>query len=209
MRGRLIAFEGIDGCGKTTQARLLKERLGREAVLTSEPGGTELGVELRRLLLGTSLRALSSRAEALLLGADRAEHVAQVISPALEEGRWVVTDRYAGSTLAYQGYGRGIDLDELRSLVSFATAGLEPDLNLLVEVPVRTARERMRGVAPDRLEQLDEDFHRRVEDGYEKLASGDPSRWAVVDGTAAVDEVARAVDAEIEARFGPLPVSAS
>lgn len=206
MRGRLIAFEGIDGCGKTTQARLLKDRLGEDAVLTFEPGATALGEELRQLLLGASLRVLSHEAEALLLAADRAEHVAALILPAIEDGKWVVTDRYVGSTLAYQGYGRGIDLHELRKLSSFATGGLRPDLSVLMDVPLDVARERMRGHAADRLEKLGEDFHTRVRDGYIDLASADPPHWVVIDGTRSVDEIASAVQAEIEARLGPLPV---
>ncbi len=207
MRGRLIAFEGIDGCGKTTQARLLKHRLGGDAVLTFEPGATALGEQMRELLLGPSLRNLSVRAEALLLAADRAEHVAQVIRPAVEGGRWVVTDRYVGSTLAYQGFGRGMDLAELRQLSLLATDGVWAELNILIDVPVEVARERIRGVEADRLERLGEDFHVRVRDGYLELASLDPSRWVLVDGDRSVDQVARAVNGEIDARFGPPAVT--
>ncbi len=149
-RGRLIALEGIDGCGKSTQAHRLSERLG--AVLTFEPGATRLGTELRRLLLDRDQPPVSDRSEALLMAADRAQHVAEVVVPALDAGTWVVTDRFSASTLAYQGYGRGLDLSELSQLVRWATGGLQADLTVLVEVPVAVASGRRTGIAGDRLE---------------------------------------------------------
>jgi dTMP kinase len=208
VRGRLIALEGIDGCGKSTQARLLAQWIGEpNVVLTSEPGATPLGVRLRQLLLDPARPGVSARAEALLVAADRADHVSEVIAPALADGRWVVSDRYSGSTLAYQGYGRGLDLDTLRQLVTFATGGLEADLNVLVDVPLEMARARLKREDADRLERLDESFHERVRDGYSTIAAPDP-RWVVVDGTGTVDEVARQVSAAISARLGPFPASA-
>jgi dTMP kinase len=208
MRGRLIALEGIDGCGKSTQARLLAHRIGEpNVVLTSEPGATTLGARLRQLLLDPARPTVSARAEALLVAADRADHVSEVIVPALADGRWVVSDRYSGSTFAYQGYGRGLDLDALRQLVTFATEGLEADLNVLVDVPLKVARARLRDAAPDRLENLDEAFHERVRDGYAAIAASDP-RWVVVDGTGIVEEVAKQVSAALSTRLGPLPVGA-
>jgi dTMP kinase len=204
VRGRLIALEGIDGCGKSTQARLLAQWIGEPNVaLTSEPGATSLGMRLRQLLLDSASPGVSARAEALLIAADRADHVSEVIAPALADGRWVVSDRYSGSTLAYQGYGRGLDLDTLRQLVTFATGGLEADLNVLVEV----ARARLKRADADRFERLDESFHQRVRDGYTTIAASDP-RWVVVDGTGTVDEVAKQVSAAISERLGPLPASA-
>ena len=191
-RGRLIALEGIDGCGKTTQAH----RAGRRAwarCYTSEPGDSALGAALRRLLLDPDLPALSARAEALLMAADRAEHVDEVIRPALEVGRWVVTDRFSGSTLAYQGHGRGLGLDGLRVLVDWAADGVAADLVVLVDVPLTVARERLGSARPDRLEGLDERFHQRVRDGFLALADDDPERWAVVDGTGDIDDLARTV----------------
>lgn len=139
--GRLIAFEGVDGCGKSTQARLLAQALG--VTVTSEPGGTAVGRSLRRVLLDPALPELSPRAEALLMAADRAEHVVQVLRPALERGQWVVTDRYSGSTLAYQGFGRGLDVAELECLVRWAAGGLQADLSVLVDVELALAELRM------------------------------------------------------------------
>lgn len=179
-RGRLVVLEGIDGCGKTTQARRLAASL--PALCTAEPGGTALGQELRRLLLDPALPTPAARTEALLMVADRAEHVATVIEPALVAGRWVVADRFTPSTLAYQGYGRGLDLDVLRAVSDWAAAEVEPDLVVLVDVPVEVARRRLAGVGPDRLERLDEAFHRRVAAGYRSLAA-DAASWAVVDGS--------------------------
>jgi dTMP kinase len=198
-RGRLIAFEGIDGCGKSTQARLAAERL--DALYTFEPGDTELGVSLRRLVLDSD-GVLSARAEALMVAADRAQHVDEVLGPALAAGRWVVTDRFNGSTLAYQGAGRGLDPDSLDRVLSFATSGLAADLSILVEVPTDVARGRIGSAQPDRLERLDEDFHRRVAEGYRSLAARDPARWAVVDGTGSIEEVASEVAAVVRQRLG-------
>jgi dTMP kinase len=211
-RGRLIALEGIDGSGKTTQARLLARSLEGDLALesspvmvTAEPGATALGVKLRGLLLDRDLPPVSERSEALLLAADRAQHVAEVVAPALEAGRWVVTDRFSGSTLAYQGYGRGLDLDELRRLVEWATGGLEPDLNVLVDVGLEEARGRRAGGADDRFEGLGSDFHGRVRQGYLALAAADPGRWVVVDGTGGVDEVAKRLSGAVRARLGLAP----
>jgi dTMP kinase len=201
--GRLVAFEGVDGSGKSTQARILAAALA--AVLTFEPGGTELGRDLRRLALDPGHTGPDVRTEALLMAADRAQHVAEVVRPALEAGRIVVTDRFSGSTLAYQGFGRGLPVDELREVVGWASAGVEPDLNVLVDVPLPVARRRMgaaSGAAPDRLEGLDEEFFSRVRDGYLELAAGDPAAWAVVDGSRRIGEVAAEVRDVVERRLG-------
>lgn len=201
--GRLIAIEGIDGCGKSTQARILAEDLG--ALLTHEPGATALGRSLRSLLLDPGGEAPTERAEALLMAADRAEHVARVVLPTLRRGRWVVTDRYSASTLAYQGYGRGLPLEDLRGLVAWASDGLAPDLQVLVDVAPDVARRRA-GAAPDRLEGLGASFHDRVRAGYLALAEADPGGWAVVDGAGPVEEVALAVRTAVVGRMGmPAP----
>ena len=201
--GRLIALEGIDGSGKSTQARILERQ--PMLTVTAEPGATALGTRLRHLLLDPGLPAVATRTEALLLAADRAQHVAEVVEPALAAGRWVVTDRFSGSTLAYQGYGRGLDLDDLRRLVAWATGGIEPDLNLLVDIPLDVAGRRRAGAAADRLESLGDDFLERVRSGYLALAAADPERWAVIDGTGHPDEVAHLVRAVLAQRLGTPP----
>jgi dTMP kinase len=205
-RGLLIALEGVDGCGKSTQAVLLAGAIG--ALSTAEPGATQLGATLRALALDPALPPVSERAEALLMAADRAQHVAEVVQPALEQGRWVVTERFSGSTLAYQGYGRGLDLDELRRLVSWAAGGIEPDLTILLDVPPSLARGRLDLERADRLERLDAGFHDRVRAGYRSLAEADPATWVVVDGTATVEAVAQQLLAAVVERLGPLPATA-
>jgi dTMP kinase len=198
IRGRFIAFEGGEGCGKSTQARRLAHRL--DAVLTREPGGTEVGQKLRALLLDPGTVGLAPRAEALLMAADRAQHAAEVVTPALAAGRYVVSDRFAGSSIAYQGYGRGLPTDEVRRLSGWATEGLWPDLVVLLEVPVAVAGQRL-GRELDRFEQEGDDFHRRVTAGFGAMALADPHHWAVVDGTGTVDEVEQRVRAAVAQRL--------
>jgi dTMP kinase len=188
-RGKYIAFEGWEASGKSTQARLLSRRLN--AVLTREPGGTALGVAIRDLLLGNG-PAPTERAEALLFAADRAQHLAEVVGPALAEGNDVVTDRSYGSTLAYQGYGRGQSIEELMRLVEWTSGGLLPDLVILLEVPVELADGRL-GDQRDRMESEDADFANRVVEGFKALAQADPDRWRVIDASGSVDEVAERV----------------
>lgn len=200
-RGRLIAFEGGEGIGKSTQAERLACHLG--AVLTREPGGTDVGERVREVLLDRDLSGLDARAEALLMAAARAHHVASVIRPALEAGRDVVTDRYSHSSLAYQGHGRGLDVEELRDLSTWATADLWPDLVVLLDVPLDEAvvRRARIGHVPDRLESESEDFHRRVVEGFRAMAAADPRRWIVVDGTGSSDDVAARVRAAVDERL--------
>jgi dTMP kinase len=199
-RGRLVVFEGMDGCGKSTQAALLASSLG--ALLTSEPGATSLGTELRSILLDGRDRNVSVRAEALLMAADRAEHVAEVIQPALADGRWVVCDRFTASTLAYQGYGRGIDLDELFPVAAFAARGVVPDLQILLDLPVDVARDRTKRADDDRLERLGRDFQARVRDGYLALASLDPEHWVVLDAAGTVSDIEEQIAREVTKRLG-------
>lgn len=196
MRGRFIALEGGDASGKSTQAEILARRLG--AVLTREPGGTAVGERIRSLLLDPGVMALDARAEALLMAADRAQHVTETISPALESGRDVVSDRYSYSSLAYQGHGRGLSVGEVGWVSDWATGGLTPDLVVLVDVAEDVARRRR--VGSDRFELEDRDFHRRVVEGYHRLAAEDPELWRVVDGTGTVEEVAARVWAAVEDR---------
>ena len=197
-RGRLIALEGGEACGKSTQAALLASRLG--AVLTREPGGTGVGEQVRDLLLDPAAGDLDARAEALLMAAARAQHVAEVVAPALAKGQDVVTDRYSHSSLAYQGFGRGLPLDEVRHLSDWATGGLWPDVVVLLDLPADEARAR-RG-QPDRFEAEDDGFHRRVTDGFRALAEAEPGRWRVVDATGSVAEVAARVWAAVADGLG-------
>ena len=187
--GKYIAFEGWEASGKSTQARLLSQRL--DAVLTREPGGTALGLAIRDLLLGNG-PAPTERAEALLFAADRAQHLAEIVEPALAEGRDVITDRSYGSTLAYQGYGRGQSIEELTRLVEWTSGGLLPDLVVLLTVAVDTADGRL-GDQRDRMESEDGDFATRVVEGFTALAEADPDRWVVVDGAGSIEEVAARV----------------
>jgi dTMP kinase len=198
-KGRFIVFEGGEACGKTTQATRLATRI--DALRTREPGGTEVGRRIRELLLDPATGDVDPRAEALLMAADRAHHVATLVAPTLAAGRHVVSDRYIGSSVAYQGHGRGLDPATVAGISAWATRELRPDLVLLLEVPAAVAAERM-ARAPDRLEAAGEDFHRRVADGFRALAAADPDRWVIVDGTADVDTVADAVAAAVHERLG-------
>jgi dTMP kinase len=205
-RGRLIALEGIDGCGKSTQARALADALG--AQLTFEPGATPVGASLRQILLAPSAPPPSPRAEALLMAADRAEHVALVLEPALAAGAWVVSDRYAGSTIAYQGFGQGLDPVALGDLVAWATAGLAADLSILVDVSVEVAGARLAAegrAGADRLERLGPAFAARVREGFVAQAAADPAHWLVVDGAAEVSALTAHIVASVRDRLGDVP----
>ena len=200
MTGHFIAFEGGEGSGKSTQARRLADRLGSQARLTFEPGDSPLGAEVRRLVLDSPDLDITERAEALLMAADRAQHVAEVIEPALAAGRTVICDRFAGSSIAYQGHGRQLPAAEVEQLSRWATQGRWPDLVVLLEVPPEAAASRLRR-AKDRLESAGDDFHRRVHDGFLLQAMEDPDRWAIIDGTGSEDEVAEAIWTIISIRF--------
>ena len=199
MKGRFISFEGGEGCGKTTHIAILAERLrakGIEVVLTREPGGTPLCEAIRGLLqLDTAGESPVPEAEALLFCASRAQLVRNVIRPALERGAWVLCDRFADSTLAYQGYGRGFPLDALRALLSFATGGLIPDTTFLLEASLETRNGRLdarygTGVGADRFEREEDDFHRRVREGFEALADAEPDRIVRIETERPVEETA-------------------
>ena len=200
-RGVWIALEGGEASGKSTQAKRLADALG--AVLTREPGATPVGARIRELLLDPTVPALDARAEALLMAADRAEHVACVVRPALEQGRVVVSDRSAWSSLAYQGYGRGLDVGELRRLSDWAMVGGWPDLAVLIDVPAEVAWARLHaaGRRADRLEAEGTGFHTRVRDGYRVLAAESPGCWVVVDGDGPEDVVASRVRAAVTSRI--------
>lgn len=199
-RGLFITFEGVDGCGKSTQAVKLFERLqaeGREVVLTREPGGTTVGAEIRRLLLDARAQEpLADRTEALLFAADRAQHVAARIRPTLDRGGIVVCDRFADSTRAYQGHGRQADLSVIESLIALATDGLSPDLTLLFDLPVEEAQARLarrcgeiEGETPSRLDAESTAFHERVRQGFLTIAAREPDRFQVIDARVSVESL--------------------
>ena len=195
-RGRLIAFEGVEGSGKSTQLELLRETLeGRdiEVVVTREPGGTPAGERVRALLLDPEV-VLDPRTEALLFAAARAELVAEVIRPALERGAVVLCDRYLDSSLAYQGVARGLGRGPVEEVNRFATGGLLPDLVVLLDLDPASGLRRRSGEL-DRIEAQDLAFHRRVRQAFCDLAAANPGRFAVVDGAAPVAEVAAGVQA--------------
>ena len=195
-----IAFEGAEGCGKSTQARRLADALG--AVLTRETGGTVIGQRLRAILHDTAVVDLDDHAETLIVAADRAQHLAQIVRPALAAGRNVVSDRSVYSTLAYQGYGRGLPVGEVRAVNEWAIGETWPDLVVLLTVPDEVSARRMSRRELDRFEQAGDQFHRRVQDGFATMAAADPDRWVVVDATGPVDEVSAAIRAEVRERLG-------
>ena len=202
--GLFISLEGIDGVGKSTQSDLLEEFLraqGREVVRTFEPGGTELGQEIRHLLLHRK-GDVAPRAEALLYAADRAHHVASKIRPALERGEVVLTDRYLDSSVAYQGVGRALSAEDVRAISMFAVEGLLPDLTILLdlEAAAAAARRNTTGEAPDRLEREKVDFFEAVRQAFLDMAVAEPNRWMVIDARQTVDEM----QAQIRARVAEL-----
>jgi len=202
--GRFIAVEGADGTGKSTQARLLAERLG--ALFTREPGGTPLGEQIRDLVLDPAGEAPVDRAEALLMAAARAQHVDLVVAPALAAGRDVVSDRYVASSIAYQGHGRGLGAGSVTEVNEFATGGLAPDLVVLIEVAAPVAGSRLgddREGELDRIEQAGDDLQGVVADAYRAMAIADPDRWVIIDGDGTVDEVAARVAATVDDWLNP------
>lgn len=199
-RGRLIAFEGGEAAGKSTQAERLARRI--DALRTFEPGGTVAGATIRSIFLDPATGDLDPRTEALLMAADRAEHVASQVAPALAAGRHVVTDRYLYSSVAYQAHGRGLDPDQVRDLSLWATGGLEPDLVVLLDVPVDVARARVRDAAPDRLESESLEFHERVRAGFHSQAAADPDRWIVIDATGDADDIEEQIRLRVEPLLG-------
>jgi dTMP kinase len=195
---RYIAFEGAEGCGKSTQAGRLASTL--DAVLTRETGGTPIGLRLREILHDTTVTDLDERAEALLTAADRAQHMAEVVRPALAAGRFVVSDRSVYSSLAYQGYGRELDVDDVRRLNEWATGGVWPDLVVFLDTPDEVAAERMSSRELDRFEAAGADFHQRVLDGFRTMAADDPQRWITVTAAGSIDEVASDIRSALTAR---------
>ncbi|MBI5115510.1 dTMP kinase [Candidatus Poribacteria bacterium] len=202
--GKFITIEGVEGSGKTTQCALLADYLreqGIDVVVTREPGGTRAGEQIRQILLSPSNNALSPIAELMLFLAARAQQVAEIVLPSLESGKCVICDRFSDATIAYQGYGRGLDLDSISQVNEIATQGLKPDLTILLDLDIETGisravthkREFRESKDGDRIEKQDKEFHRRVREGYIELARREPERIVVVPVTGSIKDIHRIV----------------
>ena len=207
-RGVFLSFEGGEGSGKSVQAKLLVDALAkraREVVLTREPGGTPAGERIREIVLHAKEIALGPEAQVLLYSTARAQNVREVIRPALEAGKIVIADRFFDSTIAYQGYGHGVSLEQIRGVTALACGGLVPDRTFLldIEVSVGLGRSGWRAEAKwDRFEVLDADFHERVREGYLRLAAGEPRRWVVIRADRDEGTIAQDVRREVDALLG-------
>ncbi|HLA00819.1 MAG TPA: dTMP kinase [Thermodesulfovibrionales bacterium] len=193
MKGSFISFEGIEGTGKTIQSKLLYEhfrKTGYTVILTEEPGGTRIGLKIRDVLLSVENKEITPVTELLLYNASRAQHLKELILPALNEGGIVITDRFSDSTVAYQGYGRGIDLKLIDSLERMVTEGLKPDITLLLDLDAETGLLRNKGInKTDRLELEDLKFHKKVRAGYLQIAAREPERIKLIDGSGSIEEI--------------------
>lgn len=200
MPGKYIAFEGVEGCGKSTHVKRLAAHL--DALVTREPGGTAVGTTLRGIMADPANTNLSARAEALMMSADRAQHLHEMVVPTLAAGRHVVSDRSVYSSLAYQGYGRQLDLNELRRINDFAIASRWPDLVVYIRVELEVVRKRLLKRDTDRFERENDDFFLRVIDGFDQLAANEPARWLVVDGSPPKDELEQVIRKSVAERLG-------
>ena len=201
--GLFVCFEGGEGAGKSTQSRLLRDWLvasGQTVLLTFEPGDTSVGKELRRIVLSPETGRLSHRTEALLYAADKAEHVDTVVQPALERGEVVITDRYVDTTLAYQGAGRELRIEEVEAVARWATHGLRPHLTVVLDVDPREGLGRFEG--RDRIEAESLDFHERARQSFLDLAAQDPDHYLVLDARRPVEEIAAAIDERLQPLLG-------
>ncbi len=198
-RGRYIAFEGLEGCGKSTHVKRLAETLG--AVATREPGGTRIGSMLREILADPENTDIDPRTELLLMTADRAQLMSQVIEPALAAGQHVVSDRSVYSTLAYQGYGRGLGVDEIKRINEWALQQTLPDIVVWIRIPRDEAERRLAKRNLDRFEREGADFFARIADGFAEMAAADPTRWILIDGMLPKDDVQAAIHAAVAPRL--------
>lgn len=199
--GLFVTLEGPEGSGKTTQLQLLAEYLkerGYPYLCTREPGGTPISEQIRQVILSRENRTIADVTEALLFSAARAQIVAELILPALQANKIVISDRYADSTLAYQGYGLGLELEALRKLTQFATGGLVPDLTFYIDVPVQDGIARKQQAEVNRLDQKAIAYHERVRAGYLEMARAEPHRWYVIEGTHSVGEIQRNIRERLE-----------
>lgn len=193
-KGLFITFEGADGCGKTTQLNLLKEYLvnkGYDVVTTREPGGKGLGEHIREILLNYD-GTVSDRCESFLFLADRAQNIDVIVNPAIKQGKIVLCDRHTDSTVAYQGYGRGLDINRINMLNNIATSGKKPDLTLVFDVDIETSMKRV-GTEKDRMESAGIEFHTKVRNGYLELAKQEPERIKVLDATETIEDIHKKV----------------
>ena len=198
-RGTYIAFEGLEGCGKSTHVKRLAETLG--AVATREPGGTRIGSMLRAILADPDNTDINPRTELLLMTADRAQLMGEVIGPALAAGQHVVSDRSIYSTLAYQGYGRGLGVDTIRSINEWALNQVLPDIVVWIQIPREEAERRLAKRNLDRFEREGADFFARIADGFAEMAAADPARWIIIDGSLPKDDVQAAIHAAVAPRL--------
>ena len=196
-RGTYIAFEGLEGCGKSTHVTRLAEKIN--AVATREPGGTRIGALLRGILADPENTDLNSRTELLLMTADRAQHMSELIEPSLQRGQHVVSDRSVYSTLAYQGYGRGLDVDTLLSINTWALNNVLPDIVVWIQIPTEEANTRLAKRNLDRFEREGADFFARIGAGFAELAAKDPARWILIDGLESKDVVEEKIFAAVVA----------
>ena len=198
-----ITFEGIDGCGKSTQAKLLIEKLNSmniETTFVREPGGTKISEEIRAVLLDTRDEQMSSRTEALLMCASRAQLTKNIIIPELESGKWVIADRYSDSTLAYQGGGRGLELDWLIKLNDFATFGIVPDITYYIDVDAETGYQRRENLSSDRIESAGSEFQNEIRNKYFEIIGKFNERCVIIDGNLSVDEISETIWEQIKIR---------
>lgn len=197
MKGYFITFEGVEGAGKSTQAKLLYQYLidnGKEAILTKEPGGTKTGQKIRQILLEKTDEIFPPVAELMLYEADRNFHIHNLIKPSLQQGRYIICDRFTDSTLAYQGYARGLNINLIKQLNEIATEGIKPDITFLIDIPVEEGLKRIKQIRQaDRIEDEDIQFHKRLREGFLKIAENEKDRIVVLDGLETPDNIFKKV----------------